>query len=159
MSEEKTITREEKRRRLIALAALAVLGLVVAGLLSWYSYSLSAPDTQLNKDFYGLGGTPPEQRQRIMAALSDGFFITGVLLASVGLLTWISSTGFFDMLSYGLRALTSLVPFKPPKKPKPFYDYKMEREEKRKKPLNSMLIVGGAYLLLAVVFTVLYYNV
>ena len=159
MSEEKTITKEERRGRLIALAALALVGLVIAGLIAWYSYGLSAPDTQLNVDFYELGGTPPGQSQRIMAALSDGFFITGVLLASVGLLTWISSTGFFDMLFYGFRGLLSLVPFKAPRKPKPFYDYKMERAEKRKKPLNSMLMVGAAYLLLAVIFTVLYYNV
>ena len=158
MTEHNDITKEELRRKWRAIALLAAVALIIAGLIAWYSYGLSAPDRQLNVEFYQMGGTPPAQSQRIMASLSDGFFITGVLLASLGCLTWISNTGFFDMLFYGMRGLMSLVPFKAPKKHQAFYDYKMKRAEKRKKPLNSMLLVGGACLLIAVVFTLLYYN-
>ena len=160
MSEQKTaMTKEEKRKKLLGLVALAVVGLLFVAGIAWYSYRMSAPDTAVNTAFYELGGTAPVQSQRVMTALSDGCFIVGVLLTSLGCLTWISTTGFFDMLFYGLHGLVSLLPFKAPKKRKAFYDFKVERAGKRKAPLNAALLVGVAYLLLAVIFTVLFYNV
>ena len=40
--------------------------------------------------------------------LSDGFFVSGMLLAGLGALIWISPTGFFAMMSYGVHSLTVL---------------------------------------------------
>lgn len=161
MSEHSTNTSKEKKAKWIGLAVLLGITLLIAGGVAWYSYQLSAPDTALNTQYYSLGGTAqaPKDEQRLMTSLSDGCFITGVLLAGVGFLTWISSTGFFDMLYYGCQSLKVFVmPFKAPKKPKAFYDYKTERATKRKKPLNTVLLVGLAYLALAALFTMLYYN-
>ncbi len=163
MAENKTdVTKDEKKVPWVGLAVLVAVSLLFVAGVTWYSYLLSAPDTPLNTDYYALGGEAlmPRDTQRIMSSLSDGFFIIGVLLAGVGCLTWISNTGFFDMLTYGFHGLKVLImPFKAPKKAKPFYDYKLEREEKRKKPLNLVLWVGLAYLGLAALFAMIYYNV
>ena len=50
----------------------------------------------------------------ILVQICDAFFITGFFLAAVGLLVFISSTGFFDMLVYGFKCLGELflLPFK-----------------------------------------------
>lgn len=161
MSENRTNIPKEKKAKWIGLAVLVGVSLLLAGGVAWYSYQLSAPDTALNTQYYSMQGTvqAPKQAQRVMSCLSDGCFITGVLLAGIGFLTWISSTGFFDMLYYGFQSLKVFVmPFKAPKKPKAFYDYKTERQTRRKKPLNSVLMVGLAYLALAALFAALYYN-
>jgi len=155
------VTKKERRAKWLGFTIVVVVSLVFVAGVAWYSFQLSSPDTEVNTAFYELEGLekPPVISQRMMSSLSDGFFIIGVLLTSIGCLTWISSTGFFDMLFYGFQGLASLIPFKAPKKRKAFYDYKTERAEKRKSPLNTALIVGMVYLLIAVVFTVLFYNV
>lgn len=162
MNDDMERTPEEKRTRLKLWLLLIAVTLVLAGLLGWYSFGLSSPDTAINTDYYNQLGADkaPSVPQRVMMALSDGFFIIGVLLGGVGCLTWISSTGFFDMLTYGFHSLKSMImPFRAPKKPKPFYDYKLEREERRKKPLNMPLILGVVYIALALVFTMLFYAI
>ena len=162
MPENRTGIPKETKVKWISLAVLVSVSLLVTAAAAWYCYQLSAPDTVLNTQYYNLDGVgqAPRDVQRLMSSLSDGCFITGVMLASVGFLTWISSTGFFDMLYYGCHSLKVFVmPFRAPKKPKSFYDYKLEREAGRKKPLNAVLLVGLAYLAIAALFTVLYFNV
>lgn len=91
--------------------------------------------------------------------LSDGFFVIGLIMTGLGLLVWISTTGFFDMMSYGFRSL--LVLFTSLKKPKDhmtFYDYKTARDEKRGKAQWSILVVGAACIVLSVVCVLLYYR-
>ena len=34
-----------------------------------------------------------------LAALCDGFFVSGMLVAGLGAMIWVSTTGFFDILS------------------------------------------------------------
>ena len=65
------------------------------------------------------------------AALSDGFFVTGIVIGGIGLLMLISKTGFFDMISYGLQGLLHLIPGMRIHRQESFYDYKMAREERR----------------------------
>lgn len=93
--------------------------------------------------------------------LSDGFFIVAVLFVGMGTLLWVSTTGFFDIFSYAMKSL--LVLFSPLKKPSEhphFYEYKCEREAKRKgKPItHTVLIVGLILLALSLICLALYYN-
>ena len=94
--------------------------------------------------------------------LSDGFFVAGVLFTGIGLLTWVSTTGFFDMFSFAIkRAAEFFIPrFLMPnaKTPKHFYDYKMAREEARKKPLTTLLFTGIALLAFSLLCWGLYYG-
>jgi len=94
--------------------------------------------------------------------LSDGCFVVGLVMTGVGLMTWVATTGFFDMLSYGVqygvRAFVGL--FGGNRKPndKSFYDYKMERDEKRSAAQYSVLISGIGFIALSVLFLVMYYK-
>ena len=94
--------------------------------------------------------------------LSDGCFVVGLMMTGVGLLTWVSTTGFFDMLSYGViygvRAVVGL--FGGSRKPndQTFYDYKMAKEEKRGAAQYAILVSGIAWIVLSVVFLMGYYR-
>ena len=91
--------------------------------------------------------------------LSDGFFVSGLLLTGFGGLVWVSTTGFFDIFSYGFKSL--LVLFSPMKKPhehEKFYEYKLAKDAKRGKPQYSLLVVGLACVALSLICLMLYYN-
>ena len=91
--------------------------------------------------------------------LSDGFFVAGMMLTGLGALIWISTTGFFDMLSYGAHSLTVLFStLKKPQDHETFYDYKTARDAKRGKPRFSILFVGIGSVLASLLFLALYYN-
>ena len=90
--------------------------------------------------------------------LSDGCFVAGGMMLSVGLLTLIATTGFFDIFSYGMRTLVShFVPQKHMEDSGKYYDYKMARAEKRKKPLHASLHVGLICMALSLLFLGGYY--
>ena len=94
--------------------------------------------------------------------LSDGCFVVGLMMTGVGMLTWVSTTGFFDMLSYGViygvRAVVGL--FGGSRKPndQTFYDYKMAKEEKRGAAQYAILVSGIVFIALSVVFLMTYYR-
>lgn len=99
-------------------------------------------------------GLPLRQNARY---LSDGLFAVGLIVTSVGLLTWISSTGFFDIFSYAFRSL--LVLFTPFVKPQGFpryFDYKTMRAEKRKPAGHAVLLIGVALLGLSLAALLVY---
>lgn len=103
----------------------------------------------------GLGGVGSAWSLR---ALSDGCFVTTVLMGGMGALVWVSTTGFFDIFTYAGKSLLVLFsPMKQPEKLKKFYEYKADKDEKRKKADFTLLIVGAAYLLLSFVFLGGYY--
>jgi len=94
--------------------------------------------------------------------LSDGCFVTGMLAVGLGALIWISTTGFFDIMSYGvvygLRAFIGL--FGANRKPngKDFYTYKLEKDEKRGKPRYVLLITGIAFIAVSAFLLFVYYG-
>lgn len=97
-------------------------------------------------------------RERVII-LSDGCFVSGVLLTGFGLLTAISNLGNFDMITYGFHNLINL--FKANKIDdsfgKTFYDYHIIKGRKRKK-VSFILNVGILYMILGAVFTTIFYN-
>ena len=94
-----------------------------------------------------------------MKALADAFTIPGVVFLMVGVLVWVSSTGFFDFLGFAFGNLgRALVPMS--KKPhQTYYDYKVGKSGKRASGFSAIFITGAILTIVAVVFTVLYYNV
>ena len=91
--------------------------------------------------------------------LSDGCFVTGMLLLGAGALTWIGGSGFFDIFGYGVRSLPMLfTPFKGPKRYATYYDYKEAKARRRGGPLYFLLICGAVFLLAAAVCLGMYYN-
>lgn len=133
--------RERFRRYGTSYAACIVIGLLIAGLVA------------ISADF-GAGQTL-SMNARI---LSDGCFVAGLIMTGVGLLVWISTTGFFDMFSYGFHSL--LVLFSPLRKPEgheTFYDYKMAKDERRGRPMAALVVVGAGYILTSLLCLAVYY--
>ena len=102
----------------------------------------------------GLGGVGSAWSLR---ALSDGCFVTTVLMGGMGALVWVSSTGFFDMFSYGIHSL--LVLFTVLRRPEDhvsFYDYKLAKDAKRGKPMHNLLFAGLVLIALSAACLYLY---
>ena len=92
-----------------------------------------------------------------MGMLSDSFVVPGVFLSGIGGLSWISSTGFFDIMSYGGSMLVGM--FTRPAEPQErFYDYKVKKDENRKKWKSHFLVVGLICLAAGVVCLVVYFS-
>lgn len=93
------------------------------------------------------------------SCLSDGFFVIGLILTGIGGLTWVSTTGFFDIMSYAVKSC--LVLFSPLKKPKEhpsFFDYKEAQSAKRGKPRFAMLILGVVFMAVSLACLGIYYS-
>lgn len=132
--------RDNRRRKLLRYALSSGIALLI-------TYCVAA----------GKAFAPEASAQDILHGLSDGFFISGVLLASVGGMLWVSTTGFFDLFGYcGHWFLTLLSASKTPLH---YYDYKCEKEAKRGKARFELLIVGAGCLVLAGLTLWLYYTV
>ena len=102
-----------------------------------------------------------------LRAASDGFVVVGFLYLAAAALRKVSSTGFFDIFSYGLReGIEFLIPGMGKEERPSFYDYKEEKAEKRSRKeeegapgKRAMPVVGIFLFALGVIFTVLYYAV
>ncbi len=97
--------------------------------------------------------------ERIMI-ICDGFTVTALLFLSVGLLIWVSTTGFFDIFAYAVRkGAHVLIPFLKEEELSGFYEYKLDKEQERKnKSEKSMLIVGAVFLLFSIILTMVWYQ-
>ena len=97
-----------------------------------------------------------ESLAELMGRISDCLVVAGVLLAGIGVLSWIKSKGAYDMMSYGIDSL--IKPFTSRRKEfEAFYDFKVRKAEERKPWLKEWLAVGLGTLLLALIFLALYY--
>lgn len=95
----------------------------------------------------------------IMKNFSDAFCVAGVLIGGVGLLTFISNDGFFDMLSYSFKKMTNVFRSNPEKKlTKSYYEYKLEKRE-YSSTFGFLLIVAAVFIVVALIFVGLYYVV
>jgi hypothetical protein len=131
----------EKIRKLIGkyLTAASIGGVLVC-LTLWLN------------DFSSL--TEKLDRYRV---LTDAFSIPGVILIMVGCLVFISTDGFFDMISYALSKLgRSLVPFSK-KTDESYYDYKTRKSGQRFTGYSFLFFTGLAFLAVALVFLALFF--
>ncbi len=104
--------------------------------------------------------------QSALRAASDGFTVVGFLYLATAALGKISSTGFFDIFSYGLREGVHFLIPGIKKIPPAFYDYRAEREEKRRQRdeeegtgRRAALLTGLVLFVLGILFTLLFYAV
>ncbi len=108
---------------------------------------------------YWFGAFSADNISLAFAALSNACFTTAVLYIGFGALIWISKTGIFDIFGFGFKSLKYL--FTPMKKDPAeggYYEYVMEKREKRKnKPVPYyVLIIGLIAFALAAVFLALW---
>ena len=95
----------------------------------------------------------------IAAILCDAFFVPGILLTMVGCLIWIATTGFFDSIGYAVKVgMHIILPFINKGERKSYYDYKMEKDEKRGKTPIFVFIVGAFYLILSGIALIIWMN-
>lgn len=91
---------------------------------------------------------------------SDGCFVSALVIGGVGALTWVSSTGFLDIFSYGFSSLLTLfTSLRKPKDQVSYFDYKTYRAEKRKPARCEWLIVGLLFLAASVILLQIYYRI
>lgn len=109
-------------------------------------------------DYRGLFAA--ETTAQAMLALSDGCLFPGILFTAFGLLSMISSTGFFDITKYGMGQLLSLFRKDTVKQDKDYYEYVQRKKEERKRrgSIAWLLVCGIIFLLLSALFTVLFYQ-
>ena len=93
--------------------------------------------------------------------LADAFTIPGILLIMVAALVWVSSEGFFDGISYAVTQFSGMIIPSIGKKYKhmKYYDYKMEKKEKRSGGYSFLFFVGLLFTVIAVVFVILFNQV
>lgn len=93
----------------------------------------------------------------VIKVIADCFTLPGALYVGVALLGWAGSKGTFDIFGYSIGGLFYL--FKREaysKRRETFYDYRVKKDKDRK-PFNlAMFLVGLAFLLLALVFTLVF---
>lgn len=100
-----------------------------------------------------------ESTKITMQILSDAFFVSGVILAGVGLIIFASNGGAFDMLGFAVILFFNLFRKDVNKrKYKDFYEYR-EAKKDRKHRMAFMLIVGLIFIAIAVIFLIVYSNV
>ena len=94
-----------------------------------------------------------------MRLLADAFTIPGVVLVMLGCLVFVSTSGFFDMISFGIaRGVSMLIPFSHKSK-ETFYEYKTRKNEERFTGYSFLFYVGAVFVAVAIVFTVLFFTV
>lgn len=93
-------------------------------------------------------------QQEIYRTLSDGFAIPGVFFLCVGVLVWLSNQNAFDGIGYAVKHLfTMLIPLFP-KKHETYQEFRESRN--RVSGFGFLFIVGGLFLLLAIIFMLLF---
>ncbi len=91
--------------------------------------------------------------------LCDAFTVPGALMFCFGLLVFATNGGTFDMLAFGVRKFFELFRKDLTKvKYRTFYDYRQAQKEK-KRTFIHFIIVGSAFLLVAIVFLIVYYKI
>jgi hypothetical protein len=89
----------------------------------------------------------------VLHALIDGFFIIGMLCTGFGLIMWISTTGVLDIISYGFKSILYLfTPLTKDRDEGGFYEYKLEKQAKRKEVPFEYLWLGVGALVLSIIF-------
>lgn len=93
----------------------------------------------------------------VFAALCDACFVLGALSAGIGALVFVANDGMFDMITYGVQKVLFLVwsRKRDEDSPRTFYDYRTMKHAGRKAEFGFLLVIGGVFLVAAVIFLVL----
>ena len=106
---------------------------------------------------WGRGLKGGADAETVYRALCDGCFVVGIILVCFGVLFWVSTTGFFDALSYGFQGLWyRLTAFVRDRERQTYYEYKMTREQRRMRIYRVPLLTGAGLMVLSVAFLLLW---
>ena len=100
-----------------------------------------------------------------LRAVCDGFSMGGLLVLCVGGLVWISGSGSFDILAYACkRAAHMFIPGKgingKKERMPSYFEYKLEKSEKRKQTGSLELLLSGAiFFVVGVILILVWYQV
>lgn len=103
----------------------------------------------------------------ILRWLSDAFLIPGVLMTGIGLLSFLKKEGTYDGLGYTFHSMKRIFSMRRYMDPieegskaedRTYFGYKENVREKRRVSWH-LIIVGGGFLLISVVVTILYSSV
>ena len=83
----------------------------------------------------------PPSGMRVSVIICNAFFIIGVLMAGIGILSWAGSKGTYYIFSYAGKVI--LVKFKPKEKMQSYYDYTQEKSKNRKAWLKELTVWGA----------------
>lgn len=99
-----------------------------------------------------------ESAREVMGAISNAFFLPGMLFAGIGGISKIASTGEFDMLGYGFSTIGihQLIPGFPKDKYESYLEYKTAKDERGRRWFPNMLFVGMAGIFVSAVFVMIY---
>lgn len=101
--------------------------------------------------------TDPAERYR---AWCDAFTVPGVIILMFALLTFVAGEGTLNGVTWILkRAVRMLIPGKGLKQ-QSYREYLAERSERKKdgRPYLFLYVVGGAFLLVGIIFLILFYR-
>lgn len=98
-----------------------------------------------------------ETSTEIFTVLSNAFAIPGFVMFGIGIMVWVTNEGIFNGISYGMKmAGRSFSARKGEKiKDEEFYEYNARQNEKYHE-FKHLLIVGGVFIVLSILFAFLY---
>ena len=100
---------------------------------------------------------PQQELAEKYRILCDAFTVPGVLVILSGALIAVTNEGALDGITYACgTAFKALLPGGRLKTEK-YYDYVQRKKEKRVKGYGFLFVVGGAWMVLALVFMILFY--
>ena len=149
MEENAKGTKEQKKN---------LKGIIARSSLS-FAFALAIFLTVFFLELYGPGELTWEKNKYRM--LSDSFSLGGLLPILFWLLVWVSEKGAFDLIVYSVRKLFSFTFRIHPEKsnlPPTYADYVAIKKAKRKPFHYELLLIGGAFLLLGLVFVLVWYK-
>lgn len=109
---------------------------------------------------WGRGLFSADTADEIVMAVSDGFSVAGLIFLGIGSLIWVSTTGLFDIFAFALKkGAHALIPGMVSDPTEDYYEYKMEKKEKRKGFTQlSSLIVGIVFVAIGLVLAAVWYQ-
>ncbi|HBE99137.1 MAG TPA: hypothetical protein DDW18_03795 [Firmicutes bacterium] len=149
MEENAKGTKEQKKN---------LKGIIARSSLS-FAFALAIFLTVFFLELYGPFELTWEKNKYRM--LSDSFSLGGLLPILFWLLVWVSEKGAFDLIVYSVRKLFSFTFRIHPEKsnlPPTYADYVAIKKAKRKPFHYELLLIGGAFLLLGLVFVLVWYK-
>lgn len=107
---------------------------------------------------FGRGSFLKTNQLERLNDFSDAFFVSGMLLVSVGGLAFVAGNGIFDMINFGVKKVLLLLRSEKRRaeSPRTYYDYVEGKSQNRKSGYGALLIVGAICLGLAVMFLLMY---
>ena len=100
-----------------------------------------------------------DSAKEILLSLTDGSFVSAILLLGVGLLLYSGNGGTFDMLAYGTKTLFSVFQSDQKRKERESFAEYRARKSETPKPVLPFLIAGLFCLALSLCLYVGYANV